>query len=772
MVSDIASPSPPIMLCDRLTYVQFSPRKPSSAGGHAHSAHSTSEHRTLTQELLGRVAYDQDSVFERLRIFDEDATVIDRCHGRYQVEQAQNLEDLVGISRDPDVVSRGVSRGDGNEQTWQDRKHQETEVEAQMYGPLQNIFDFLTDFDGPQHAQRRFIMASNSTHHWEAPESAEEAYTPGFARSRPDFDLVRGETEAHYWDSYLGFAEIMVDPTENEPPRDLQKTVANAVLQCADHARIHLSCRQFWIFTVVLLITGTDFRVMIVDHGGVLLSPLHSIIDDSDLGSAGPRDAKTFVRVVRALTRLLSDDALGKDPSASSITRRELEGYAARSGENLSRELRTRILPDGDGTRFPSYLVSFPESGGRTWCTIGPPIWVSSSLLGRATTVWRVIEVVYSENVQRVFAGRLHVLKSSWRDPRRSREADIYTLISTFEDCPAGIPQLVCGGDVTYDVPPTMKKLTTAAIRGAVEGPESRVLHRIILNIVGEPLWRYTDELQLLCAFRDIVQVHQYLYEKGILHRDISPGNMFLWTGPLAAAAGFLSDLDMARVDESVLGHPVHQEVAEPVLKAIGPTGERIMTQPAVRTHIRFTETKPRGMPITGTLQFMALQLLEAMDNNQPIEHTVVHDLESIGSVLGYSILRRLLTIPRHPGPLSKVFKDIFGAMEVKRIVLQRTRRQPLSWYVEVKDAVTKHFITDHLSPPVAEVMNCLERAIKAAHEADRNNEKLDMYPRLSRDSSTNAVCTHAYFLGVLNEAIEELEQTPSLMKRVGTASQ
>ncbi|TFY57342.1 hypothetical protein EVJ58_g7073, partial [Rhodofomes roseus] len=96
----------------------------------------------------------------------------------------------------------------------------------------------------------------------------------------------------------------------------------------------------------------------------------------------------------------------------------------------------------------------------------------------------------------------------------------------------------------------------------------------------------------------------------------------------------------------------------------------------------------------------------------------------------------------------------------------------PLSWYVEVKDAVTKHFITDHLSPPVAEVMNCLERAIKAAHEADRNNEKLDMYPRLSRDSSTNAVCTHAYFLGVLNEAIEELEQTPSLMKRVGTASQ
>ncbi|TFY51724.1 hypothetical protein EVJ58_g10414, partial [Rhodofomes roseus] len=393
----------------------YSPHKASSAGGTTFAAHSTSQHRILIDELLGRVAYDQDSVFERLRIFEQDATVVDRCHERYQEEQAQNLEKLVTLSRDRKVVSRGVGRGDGDEKTKQDWKDKEIKVEAQMYGPLQNIFDFLTDYDGPQDVQRRFVMAANSRHRWGAPESAEEAYTPGFANLRPDFDLVSGESVAHSWDGYLGFAEIKVDPAENTPPKDLQKTVHKAILQCADYARIHLSCRQFWLFSVILLITGTDFRVMIVDHSGVLLSPLHSIIDDSDHdsdpGSGNPRDARTFVRVVRALTRLLSDAALGKDPSASSITRRELEGYVARSGKDLSPELRAKILPDGDGTRFPSYLVPFQDSGRRTWCTIGPPIWVSLSLLGRATTVWRVIEVVYSKKGQRAFAGRLHVLK-------------------------------------------------------------------------------------------------------------------------------------------------------------------------------------------------------------------------------------------------------------------------------------------------------------------------------------------------------------------------
>lgn len=66
---------------------------------------------------------------------------------------------------------------------------------------------------------------------------------------------------------------------------------------------------------------------------------------------------------------------------------------------------------------------------------------------------------------------------------------------------------MLCGGDVHYELPGTLKQLTTAAIRGDTESDASRALHRIILSIVGEPLqWKYKDDLHLLRAFRDIVE--------------------------------------------------------------------------------------------------------------------------------------------------------------------------------------------------------------------------------------------------------------------------
>lgn len=139
--------------------------------------------------------------------------------------------------------------------------------------------DFLTTFGGPGRALRRFVMSANSPHSWKTPGPEVEAFTPGFPSMRPDFDLVDNHANARSWDGCLGFAEIKVAASENKKPQEKKRAVVKpAVLQCADYARLHLACRQFWIFSVALLITGTDFRVMIIDHAGVLLSPIHSII--------------------------------------------------------------------------------------------------------------------------------------------------------------------------------------------------------------------------------------------------------------------------------------------------------------------------------------------------------------------------------------------------------------------------------------------------------------------------------------------------------------
>ncbi|KAI0719210.1 hypothetical protein C8Q72DRAFT_129815 [Fomitopsis betulina] len=152
---------------------------------------------------------------------------------------------------------------------------------------------------------------------------------------------------------------------------------------------------------------------------------------------------------------------------------------------------------------------------------------------------------------------------------------------------------MLCGGDVHYELPGTLKRLTTAAIRGDTESDASRALHRIILSIVGEPLqWKYKDDLHLLRAFRDIVETHQYLCSVGILHWDISPGTLLLNPSPPKPHEqpsppmpnvqppvqaperepwGFISDFDMARVDANILGRVVRERIIEPQKRASQP---------------------------------------------------------------------------------------------------------------------------------------------------------------------------------------------------------
>ncbi|TFY67138.1 hypothetical protein EVJ58_g1825 [Rhodofomes roseus] len=354
----------------------------------------------------------------------------------------------------------------------------------------------------------------------------------------------------------------------------------------------------------------------------------------------------------------------------------------------------------------------------------------------------------------------MRVLKSSWRDQRRSPEADLYRVISTYDDCPPGVPELLCGGDVLYGDRQPLKLLTTAQLRGDPESSESKVLHRLVLSIVGEGLWKYTDELQLLRAFRAVVEVHEYLCSKGIIHGDISAGNLLLWPGPSAKAAGFLSDFDLAHFDESVLPHA--QE--EPVNMA------------SKVKHTNVTDDTRGHIPVTGTLQFMALELLGSISSKKSIGHTAAHDLESISYVLGYTALRRLTSSQGCPELLDKYFKKVFGAMSLLDIMECRESGAPLVWAVKTSwDNQVQTFIAQHLSRPVLHVMRYMNEAIHDAHVRLQNANEDDMYSS-DEDSgiqtSGETDCTHSYYLKVLDQGIKRLEKSPASVKTFNAATQ
>lgn len=69
-------------------------------------------HTILSNELLGRVKYDDPTVFARLHINDEDDTLIDQCHRQYQVQHEDNLNELRRIARDSKLPPREADQGD------------------------------------------------------------------------------------------------------------------------------------------------------------------------------------------------------------------------------------------------------------------------------------------------------------------------------------------------------------------------------------------------------------------------------------------------------------------------------------------------------------------------------------------------------------------------------------------------------------------------------------------------------------------------------------
>ncbi|KAH8094564.1 hypothetical protein BXZ70DRAFT_975915 [Cristinia sonorae] len=148
-----------------------------------------------------------------------------------------------------------------------------------------------------------------------------------------------------------------------------------------------------------------------------------------------------------------------------------------------------------------------------------------------------------------------------------------------------------------------------------------------VVKTAGRALWESDSYLEIVKGVRAALIGHRNLLNQGILHRDISPGNILLSVepSPTPGEEGILMDLEFARIQTTVTQDvQVHSQ-----LERDG-------------SIVHCTHSKC-GAVMTGTVQFMAIKLIEAMMNDNAIEHQVHHDMESIIWVLAYAIGRRLI---------------------------------------------------------------------------------------------------------------------------------
>ncbi|KIM71706.1 hypothetical protein PILCRDRAFT_830179 [Piloderma croceum F 1598] len=257
------------------------------------------------------------------------------------------------------------------------------------------------------------------------------------------------------------------------------------------------------------------------------------------------------------------------------------------------------------------------NSRRKRFFTFGKPLYQSFGLFSRATSVRRAVIEGHEEN--------LFALKDFWPERSRKPEAAFYKRIKK---------NLVIEGKKSFGLAECLGGLDL----GAVEEPElghctlsgslvpnellERTHSRLIIEPVGYDIEAFSSTKSLIEAWRDAIIGHHNAHAGGVLHRDISPGNvMFAKSCPFV---GFVQDLDYGEL----LLRESEKEIEAEVERSL--------------------------KDLTGTFQFIAIEIL---DSNDDVKHEVKHDLESFFWLLIWCILRHTThSDPRGSAACSTLF--------------------------------------------------------------------------------------------------------------------
>ncbi|KAK7048029.1 Pkinase-fungal domain-containing protein [Favolaschia claudopus] len=287
--------------------------------------------------------------------------------------------------------------------------------------------------------------------------------------------------------------------------------------------------------------------------------------------------------------------------------------------------------------------------------TFGPPLSIVDSLFGRATHVYTVI--LESDLDETVNPPAVRALKDSWRQAIRRPELDFYDAI-----------EYHC-----LNAEPPVKMEGMARCRGSVDLFESkkssnnwdRNLHRTLplelensvrhhmrtlLTPVGTPLNKFSSPKVLVKALRTVVLQLITAYEAGVLHRDVSEGNVLLLEA--LPTKGFILDWDYAQFTPAGL---------EAFHKAFPGQKEESKRYEAVEKSLKDITVRARSSFPT------------------ELTHGLHHDLESVFWLLIWMILRH--TDHRHKKGALACVKLFDGETDSKDGWLARpqlTRTGPL----------------------------------------------------------------------------------------------
>ncbi|EPT02668.1 hypothetical protein FOMPIDRAFT_1105917, partial [Fomitopsis schrenkii] len=452
-------------------------------------------------------------------------------------------------------------------------------------------------------------------------------------------------------------AEASDDPMEKHSDEH-EKTL----IQLAKSAR-NIMLAQGRLFAFVVGIYGDMARIFRFDRAGAVCSPLFDYV-------LHPEYLHGFLwRFVHPGGR--DCVVLGDDPTTSLGSKRD-RGYVRR----IAKEYDPSYQHTEENQKAIRRFTVTDEDDNKKEYLAYKLIFVNTRLCSRASMIWEAFELDEKGEA----TGVRVVIKDAWRQFERPSEITHYRDLqeaaeSTAEDAAAflsGFAEFGCGDDLglreTRDLTKAGHAITSdqKPFAGSVDTldecqllklsfspavvPGHRTVSaccrhapptferghiRLVIKTVGTPITDFESTYDMVCGIRDAIKAHKRAYEAGILHRDISRGNVMLRRKADGSVGGFLHDFDYASNWKRFLAD-MQSDTSLAAWHAY--TLEEYKKDMAKRNEKKKNKTEEQKQR-TGTIYFMAVEIL---DKTFRITHEARHDLESFYWLLVWIVLRHV----------------------------------------------------------------------------------------------------------------------------------
>ncbi|EPT03304.1 hypothetical protein FOMPIDRAFT_89052 [Fomitopsis schrenkii] len=508
-------------------------------------------------------------------------------------------------------------------------------AENDMYPPMINALTKLVE-SFPDDQRPRFHNYGSKIMKFPYQHYNEEHHPtkPDIIATVPSIPVV---TPLYRWRHVALVFELKID-AQADPLIMHTPTHWRTLVQLAKGAR-NIMLSQGRLYAFVIGVYGDIARIFRFDRAGAICSPTFKYREQ-------PKILHEFLwRLFHP--KLIDCDIVGADPTVTLGTpadRERADQWATAADPEWGRTAETRKacrqITVGEGDEKKTYLVY-------------KLLFVNPGLFSRATLVWEAFDLNETPSIPS--ERKRYIIKESWGGLARTSETKHYQdiLRSAGGSDLTGIAKFVVGDDAgrreerdrvegerKKAMNPRARNFVRAGhltVGGFHHAPEKnrwneRSLTRIVLETVGTPLSEFLTTKELVTAFRDAIKGHHQAYLNGVVHRDVSEGNVMISRDKKQSFSGFIQDFDYSfswvaflikHKDEFGWGDAVDLATWE---KYCVEHGHELLQEGDAGN-----DSKER----TGTVFFMAIEILE-----NAITHEARHDLESFYWLLVFVVLR------------------------------------------------------------------------------------------------------------------------------------